>query len=496
LPNTQKSPWPPSLDRPHRASSGSDTSTTKPPQAFPSRSHALALDQILAALDRGEPFIVATGAPGAGKTTLCLSLRQQTDDRTFVTTVFDPRVKPGRMLANLLRDFGLMTEAQASAAQEADRDALAAAARRFLASLRLLGARAIAIVDDAEQLPAEVLLELYRLSTASTTEPSSLRIVLVGRASLDTVLKRSELANINRTISTRVRLTALGTEEMLPYVLHRRRSRLADQPNVILPSEETIAARLTPDAIERVWDRTGGIPALVNDAVTRLLDRPEEHPDSAPDLGSPVPTVASRRGWDWHMPAAAVVVAIGVAIAMWRGSPAPGPTGQRSRAVTRPAPAIPVAVPAATPPAAAAPTPVPPSEASAQPTPPVQEASPEPTAVSVRRAPEPATTHPPPSEVRGSSQPVGTSGGATRGDRMYRITVASFRSADNAADAVQILKAAAVAPEVLTVSQDGWHKVIVGPFDTLDETTTAQRALEAAGFPNTLVHSSGRGVSR
>lgn len=493
MPPTKKSSVSPSFDRSRRASWASPQPHAAQ-KAFPSRSHVAALDQLVAAIRRGERIVVATGAPGAGKTTLCLALRQESDELTFVTTVFDPRLKPEQLLARMLRDFGLITESQAQATQPGDRQALASAVSRFLASLRLLGARAVVVVDDAEQVSVDTLEELRHLSEPSEGEPSRLRLVLIGRAPVDSLLKR-EFQTLDREVTTRVRLSALGPDEILPYALHRQRDRRGVLGEGGDTADQALTARLTAPVVSRIYEQTGGIPSLVNDLVGAALDTTDDvedaHGTQTPSTSVPSESpAASGRGF---LASVVALVTIGLAVGGWWWTRGPVVPAERAAAQMRD-PGLsgsPVAVADR-----AVTIPADPSNADR----PVRAVEVEGSARSQLDTPAPAFTEqvaaaagspavaPPETETAPIERPIGTTGQPSSATGAYRITVASFRSPENAAEAVAMLKALNLAPDIVVVEQERWHRVFAGPFETREDAAAAQRMLAGAGFPDTLVN--------
>ena len=475
-------------------------------KAFPSRSHVMAMEQIGAALQRGERFVVATGAPGAGKTTLCLALRQVADDRTFVATLFDPRVKPEQLAGGVLRELGLIAHSQVSST-DADRESLLTTATRFFSSLRLLGARAVVVIDDAEQLSTEAVIELGKLSEAPEGEPTPVSFVLVGRASVDTVLKRSELQVIDRAVTTRVRLTALTPDEVLPYVLHRRSAR-ADLGAASASDVDLATTRmLTPTVIERMCEQTGGIPSLVNDQVAQLLDARfiDEGRTMATDTGHAVPVTTTS--WTSRLLVPALIaVTVGVGLAIWsrsgRGNSPTTPVAARTQTPVSPdrptaprstsAPVVaPVSSvsPPATPAHTAASASPQASPSIAVPVPSVAEPAPEVAAAAERRSNErrdSSSTEAPAAQAR-TEQPIGTAGQALRPTGGYRITVASFLSPERAVDAVATIKALQLGSDVVILREGKWHRVVAGPFQVLDQAQAAQRSLALTDFPDTVL---------
>ena len=76
---------------------------------FRSSAHGPAFDELQAGIRRREGLIVLTGEIGTGKTTLCRSVLQHLDRRTFAAFVADPFVSREDLLKTLLVDFGVIS---------------------------------------------------------------------------------------------------------------------------------------------------------------------------------------------------------------------------------------------------------------------------------------------------------------------------------------------------------------------------------------------------
>jgi hypothetical protein len=164
---------------------------------------------VAAALAQGAACVVVTGPPGTGKTALCRELAASGDDRTFSTAIHDSTLRADAVLRQLLREFGLVNDhAPGDSAHDATK--LAAACERFLLSLKPLGAHAVVIVDDAEQVDLEVLVSLQRLMLAGEAGAKLLRLVLVGQASLEDRLQDSALAPLLSHVHQRLPLGEEG----------------------------------------------------------------------------------------------------------------------------------------------------------------------------------------------------------------------------------------------------------------------------------------------
>jgi general secretion pathway protein A len=109
------------------------------------------------------------------------------------------------------------------------------------------------IVDEAQNLSAEMLEEIRLLSNLETPRSKLLQIMLVGQPELADMLARPELRQLRQRIVLRHRLRPFTEEEMHQYV--EERLRLAGY---------TGKALFKNAALRELFRVTGGVPRLIN----------------------------------------------------------------------------------------------------------------------------------------------------------------------------------------------------------------------------------------
>jgi general secretion pathway protein A len=236
--------------------------TPDPKFLYRSESHANALELLQYALERREGFAVITGDIGTGKTTLCRALLEQTDKRTFTALLLNPFLSEEDLLRAILRDFGVMSrsEDRSAAARKPTKQDLVSTLEDFLLSLVPLGARAVVIIDEAQNLPLAILEQIRILSNLETDKEKLLQIILVGQLNLVTLLRSPELRQLDQRVSIRYQLKSLTEEEVGAYVAHRL--AIANGARSVV---------FTPPATRLVFTYSGGIPRLVNMLCDRAL---------------------------------------------------------------------------------------------------------------------------------------------------------------------------------------------------------------------------------
>src|SRR5919109_100102 len=236
--------------------------TPDPKYLFKSASHANAFDLLQYAIRRREGFVVITGDIGTGKTTLCRAILDQLDRKTFTALVLNPFLSEEDLLRLILQDFGVVSrdEMKRGRLSGVSKQELIETLNEFLLSLQPLGASALLIIDEAQNLPRQVLEQVRILSNLETDKEKLLQIVLVGQLNLQPLLKAPQMRQLDQRISIRYRLRPLSRDEVGAYVSHRLQ--------VAGPAASVV---FQPKAIEIVHRRTRGIPRLVNLVCDRAL---------------------------------------------------------------------------------------------------------------------------------------------------------------------------------------------------------------------------------
>ena len=227
-----------------------------------SPTHAPAFDELVNGIRRREGLIVLTGEIGTGKTTLIRSVLQNLDRRTFSAFVPDPFVSREDLLKMLLVDFGVVSIA------DLKRGSLAGASRpdltyplyEFLDSLVPLQAFAVAIFDEAQNLPLRLIEEIRILSDLEERE-KLLQVVLVGQPELRDHLKLPEMRQVDQRMSVRCELSPLRLEDIAGYVRHR----------LNIAGDGDSRVEFSDAAIEAVHQGSGGTPRVINKICDRAL---------------------------------------------------------------------------------------------------------------------------------------------------------------------------------------------------------------------------------
>jgi general secretion pathway protein A len=237
--------------------------TPDPRYLYKSESHGSAFELLQYAVRRREGFVVVTGDIGTGKTTLCRAVMGQLDRKTFTALVLNPFLSEDDLLRFILQDFGVVSREEIKRGRLAgvSKQELIDTLNRFLLSLLPLGASAVLILDEAQNLPRHVLEQIRILSNLETDKEKLLQIVLVGQLNLKESLRGADLRQLDQRVSIRYELEPLTRDETAAYIAHR----------LVIAGDGGVAVSFTPAAIDLVHRCTRGIPRLINLVCDRSL---------------------------------------------------------------------------------------------------------------------------------------------------------------------------------------------------------------------------------
>jgi general secretion pathway protein A len=229
--------------------------TPDPRYLYLSERHAEALAHLLYGINEAGGFIQLTGEVGTGKTTVVRTLLSRVPHHADVAVILNPRITPVEFLLTICEELGLsIPDADRSSVKQ-----MVDALNRRLLTAHAEGRRIIVIVDEAQNLSADVLEQVRLLTNLETPTQKLLQIILIGQPELRDLLDRTELRQLAQRITGRYHLEPLSSEETKGYVRHRLR---------VAGAAEDI---FTPSALAEIHRLAGGVPRVINVTCDRAL---------------------------------------------------------------------------------------------------------------------------------------------------------------------------------------------------------------------------------
>jgi type II secretory pathway predicted ATPase ExeA len=207
-----------------------------------------ALATLVYGIQERRGFILMTGEPGTGKTTLLNAVGDHFDENTKVAFIFNTSLTFEGMLHMALVDLNLAkTEENLSKRKAILR------LNDFALKQNENNGNVALIVDEAQNLNRHSLENLRLLSNLQTRQHKLIQIVLAGQPELDITLRKRELRQLVQRIGLRLRTTPLNEKDAYEYIHHRLKIARYEGP----PLFGNRAKKL-------IWFYSQGIPRMIN----------------------------------------------------------------------------------------------------------------------------------------------------------------------------------------------------------------------------------------
>jgi general secretion pathway protein A len=208
--------------------------------------HREGLATLVYAVQSRKGFVLLTGEVGTGKTTLLHALLSQLDRDTTAAFIFNPKLEPLDFFHMVFDEYGIEKPCTTKAEY-------LLALNEFLIERLERNLPTLLIVDEAQNLSAEMLEEIRLLSNLETPTSKLIQIMLVGQPELWDMLARPELRQLRQRIVLRHQLRPFTEDETNRYV--EERLRLAGH---------TGKAIFKRAALKELYALTEGTPRLIN----------------------------------------------------------------------------------------------------------------------------------------------------------------------------------------------------------------------------------------
>ena len=267
--------------------------TPNPRYLYMSERHREGLAHLLYGIRQPGGFVQLTGEVGTGKTTLCRCLLEQLPPEVDTALILNPRLSVVEFLAAACDELHVVYPAAAEPSVKVLVDAL----HGYLLRAHAQGRRTVLIIDEAQNLDAEVLEQIRLLTNLETPTEKLLQIILIGQPELMRLLERQDLRQLAQRITARYHLLPFSAWDTYAYVRHRLKVAGGNE------------ALFTRAALWWVRWSSGGVPRVINVLCDRALLGAYAHDRrrvgaatvrrAAREVWKPVPTGrrAGRLGW-------------------------------------------------------------------------------------------------------------------------------------------------------------------------------------------------------
>ncbi|MGD8912018.1 MAG: AAA family ATPase [Candidatus Thiodiazotropha sp.] len=221
---------------------------------FAHKSYQKAYSYLKYALDQGEGFIMVTGWPGSGKTTLIRDILAQVDkSKILAINLVTNQLQAEELLRKVALEFGLHAESFNKAT-------LLTRIEDFVTKEYQGGRRAIIVIDEAQNLTLNGLEELRLLSNLQTGSHPLFQFFLVGQDELRSLIVSQGMEQIRQRLIASCQVDAMDAQQTKGYIEHRL--------GIVGWNEDPAFDEAIFPLIHYL---SGGIPRKINHIASRLL---------------------------------------------------------------------------------------------------------------------------------------------------------------------------------------------------------------------------------
>ncbi|WP_051822530.1 XrtA/PEP-CTERM system-associated ATPase [Desulfonatronum thiodismutans] len=213
---------------------------------YQSKSHKRAMTYLDYGIKSRSGFILITGEIGSGKTTIIRDLIKKKIPKVVLSKVFNTKVSSEQLISMINDDFGLPVQGK-------DKIQLLRELNEFLIDQFAKDMQPVLIIDEAQNLSAELLEEVRMLSNLETEQAKLLQIILVGQPELKRILASPDMLQLRQRININCHIQPLTAEETGEYVLHR-----------LEKAGNREAVDFAPEVLALIHTHSRGVPRLIN----------------------------------------------------------------------------------------------------------------------------------------------------------------------------------------------------------------------------------------
>lgn len=231
--------------------------TPDPDFFYPSKWHTEALQSMEYLLKKGEGFMLLTGEPGIGKTTLIRTFLKNFEDLISPVVIYHSTLNPMELLKALVK---LISEKEVIVTyKDLEKIDISITLKEEFLRRRKLGIKNLIIIDEAQDLPDETLNEIKHLSNMETEKEKLIHFILLAQPYFEDKLSKKEYAQLAQRISLKVRLSRFDRDEVESYIKFR------------LQRAGEVPVTFERGAIKKIYKASKGIPRLINLICSRAL---------------------------------------------------------------------------------------------------------------------------------------------------------------------------------------------------------------------------------
>ena len=227
--------------------------TTRPFSLLPdpnllywSKQHKRAFAVLEYSLVAEAPITVVTGEVGTGKTTLVQALLRQVPKTARVGLISNAQGGRGDLLRWVLNALDVEIP------DDVGYVSLFQRFQDFVISEYAKGFNVILIIDEAQNLGADLLEELRMLNNINSGQDTLLQLVLVGQPEFRELITQPSLRQFAQRVNVFYHIDPMDLKTTTAYIRHR------------LTEVGGTGEEISTDAINRIFHHSGGIPRMIN----------------------------------------------------------------------------------------------------------------------------------------------------------------------------------------------------------------------------------------